>query len=215
VALLGVVKAGAAYLPVDPGYPDERIELMMGDCAPIRVITTASMTSRVPAGIKRLVLDSAETTTRLSALDGSDLADAERTAPLRPDHPLYVIYTSGSTGRPKGVVLPASAVVNLLAWHAEVMPGGTDVTTAQFASLSFDAAAQEIFSALTSGKTLAVPRDDVRKDIDRFVVWMAERRVNELFAPTPVVEAIAEAALAQLPNGFARNPDIIQQTVVQ
>jgi nonribosomal peptide synthetase DhbF len=92
------------------------------------------------------------------------------------------------------VVLPGQAMVNLLAWHAEVMCGGPGTTTAQFASLSFDAAAQEILSALTSGKTLAVPRDDERKDTQRLVRWMARYRVNELFAPTPVVESVADAA---------------------
>lgn len=194
VALLGVVKAGAAYLPVDPELPDERIEIMLRDCAPIVVITTSDLVSRVSATSHRLVVDSAELATSLAEFDGADLTDMDRTMPLLPEHPLYVIYTSGSTGRPKGVVLPASAMVNLLAWHAEVMPGGTGVTTAQFASLSFDAAAQEIFSALTCGKTLAVPRDDVRKDVERLVSWLDRQQVNELFAPTPVVEAVGDAA---------------------
>ncbi|MGB3443576.1 MAG: amino acid adenylation domain-containing protein [Actinophytocola sp.] len=194
VALLGVVKTGAAYLPVDLGHPDERIELMLRDCAPILVLTTTDLAARIPPTAGRLVVDSAEVAESLAGLDGADLTDAERTTPLLPEHPLYVIYTSGSTGRPKGVVLPASAMVNLLAWHAEVMPGGTGVTTAQFASLGFDAAAQEIFSALTSGKTLAVPRDEIRKDVDRLVSWLDRYRVNELFAPTPVVEAVGEAA---------------------
>ncbi|OLF13997.1 hypothetical protein BLA60_02125 [Actinophytocola xinjiangensis] len=183
VGMLGVVKAGAAYLPVDPDYPDERVAFMLADSDPVGVLTTAGGT---------LLLDGQPCD--LATHSPAPVTDADRVRPLRPDHPVYVIYTSGSTGRPKGVVLPARAMVNLLAWHATVMGGGVGVTTAQFASLSFDAAAQEIFSALTSGKTLAVPREDVRKDTQRLVRWLAGLRVNELFAPTPVVEGIGEAA---------------------
>ena len=194
VGLLGVVKAGAAYLPVDPDYPGERIDFMLADSAPVCVLTTTAMAPRTPADARRIVLDSDDVVRDLAARSGAEITDAIRTSPLLPDHPIYVIYTSGSTGRPKGVVLPTQAMVNLLAWHAEVMGGGPGTTTAQFASLSFDAAAQEILAALTSGKTLAVPRDDVRKDIQRLVRWMSHHRVNELFAPTPVVAGVSEAA---------------------
>jgi nonribosomal peptide synthetase DhbF len=193
VAMLGIVKAGAAYLPVDPDYPDERIDFMLRDCAPICVLTTTAMAARTPGNARRIVLDS-DVGRDLATRSTAAITDATRTRPLLPAHPVYVIYTSGSTGRPKGVVLPGQAMVNLLAWHAEVVGGGTGTTTAQFASLSFDAAAQEIFSALTSGKTLAVPREDVRKDTQQLVRWMARYRVNELFAPTPVVESVSEAA---------------------
>ncbi|WP_333771887.1 non-ribosomal peptide synthetase, partial [Streptomyces sp. IBSBF 2435] len=193
VALLAVVKAGAAYLPLDPDYPADRIAYMLRDTAPRCVLTTAGMAARVPAGTGgTIVLDDADVVHALAGRPDADLTDADRTAPLLPGHPLYVIYTSGSTGRPKGVVFPYGALVNLLGWHAEALGGGPGTVTAQFASLSFDAATQEVFSALTSGKTLAVPRDEVRRDFGRFALWLAERRVNELIAPTPVLEGIAE-----------------------
>ncbi|GAA1329885.1 hypothetical protein GCM10009660_01580 [Catellatospora bangladeshensis] len=194
VAMLGVVKAGAAYLPVDPDYPDDRVGFMLRDSEPVCVLTTTATAPRAPVGARQVVLDGDDVARRLAAQSDAEVTDATRTRPLLPDHPVYVIYTSGSTGRPKGVVLPARAVVNLLAWHAEVVGGGPGTTTAQFASLSFDAAAQEILSALTSGKTLAVPREDVRKDAQQLARWMARHRVNELFAPTPVVESLSEAA---------------------
>ncbi|QTR02772.1 AMP-binding protein, partial [Saccharothrix algeriensis] len=161
---------------------------------PVCVLTTTATAPRAPVGARQVVLDGDDVARRLAAQSDAEVTDATRTRPLLPDHPVYVIYTSGSTGRPKGVVLPARAVVNLLAWHAEVVGGGPGTTTAQFASLSFDAAAQEILSALTSGKTLAVPREDVRKDAQQLARWMARHRVNELFAPTPVVESLSEAA---------------------
>ncbi|WP_305787985.1 non-ribosomal peptide synthetase [Symbioplanes lichenis] len=194
VATLAVIKTGAAYLPLDPDYPSDRIAYMLADSRPVCVLTTAGTAGETPGDRPRLVIDSPETKRALASLPDTDLPDAERTLPLRPEHPVYVLYTSGSTGRPKGVVLPTLAMVNLLAWHAGTMGGGVGRTTAQFANLSFDAAAQEILSALTSGKTLAVVRDDHRKDAEQFARWLGRMGVNELFAPTPVVEALVDAA---------------------
>ncbi|WP_411139389.1 amino acid adenylation domain-containing protein, partial [Streptomyces sp. C10] len=194
VALLAVVKTGAAYLPVDPDYPAERITYMLEDARPICTLATACMDGRLPKSQRTFFIDADVIVQAVAPQPGSDITDADRITPLLPEHPVYVIYTSGSTGRPKGVVLPSDALVNLLAWHAHAMGGGAGTTTAQFASLSFDAAAQEIFSAFTSGKTLAVPRDEVRKDAGELVRWLVRHRVNELFAPTPVVENLGEAS---------------------
>nr|AGZ94015.1 non-ribosomal peptide synthetase [Streptomyces sp. MMG1662] len=210
VALTGVVKAGAAYLPVDPGYPAERIAYMLEDARPACVLTTAAMADRLADDTEGVVVtDSAEFREEVRGRSDRVLTDTERTAPLLPGHPVYVIYTSGSTGRPKGVVLPHEALVNLLAWHAQIMPGGPGTTTAQFASLSFDAAAHEIFTALTLGKTLAVPADHVRKDTQELVRWLDRHRVGELFAPTPVVESVAAAA-RELGLTLPRLTDIAQ-----
>ncbi len=196
VGLLGVVKAGAAYLPLDPDYPAERIAYMLDDARPLCTLTATGMAQRIPAtdATRTVVLDDPAVREALAGQPDSDLTDAERTSPLRPDHPVYVIYTSGSTGRPKGVVFPSGALANLMDWHADTVGGGVGTTTAQFASLSFDAAAHEIFSALTSGKTLAVPRDEVRKDTPELVRWLARHDVHELFAPTPVVETVVDTA---------------------
>jgi amino acid adenylation domain-containing protein len=196
IGLLGVIKAGAAYLPLDPEYPADRIAYMLHDARPLRTLTVAGLAERLPAtdATRTVVLDDPPVREALAAQADVDLTDAERTTPLRPGHPVYVIYTSGSTGRPKGVVFPSGALANLMAWHAATVGGGVGTTTAQFASLSFDAAAHEIFSALTSGKTLAVPRDDVRKDTRELVRWLTHHAVNELFAPTPVVETVVDTA---------------------
>ncbi|MGH3875074.1 MAG: amino acid adenylation domain-containing protein, partial [Pseudonocardiaceae bacterium] len=107
VAQLAVVKAGAAFLPVDPGYPAERIRFMIADSAPVAVLTRSDVVDGV-AGVSEIpvvVLDDPAVTSAVIAMDGGDLTDADRSAPLVPAHPAYVIYTSGSTGRPKGVVV--------------------------------------------------------------------------------------------------------------
>ncbi|MFF9352810.1 amino acid adenylation domain-containing protein, partial [Streptomyces sp. NPDC014734] len=194
VALLAVVKSGAAYVPVDPGLPVERVAFMLGDADPVVVVSAVALDESLVGGRVRVVLD--EGTVRgLSGFAGGDLSVAERGGVvLRPEHPLYVMYTSGSTGRPKGVVFPAGAMVNLLAWHAGVLPGGVGGRTGQFAALGFDAAAHEMFSALWSGKVLVVPCDETRRGAVELVRWFAEHGVGELFAPMPMVEAVAEAA---------------------
>jgi len=197
VALWAVVKAGAAYVPVDLDYPSARISFMLEDAAPIAVLTSVAVAGRLPVGAPVISLDDQLVRHQVDSESDADLADAERLAPLLPEHPLYVIYTSGSTGRPKGVVMPAAPIVNLLAWHASVMPAEPDSVTAQFASVSFDAAALEILSAGTSGKTLAVPPDDIRRSPADLARWLDRHEVTELFAPTPLLELLCDAAAQQ------------------
>ncbi|WP_197287852.1 non-ribosomal peptide synthetase [Streptomyces apocyni] len=195
VAFWAVLKSGAAYLPVDLDYPEARIEAMLDDARPPLVLTTTAVSGRLPLGSVRVRVDEEELVTRLAAESDENLTDPERLAPLHPEHPLYVIYTSGSTGRPKGVVMPGAPLVNLLAWHATYMPAEDDSVTAQFASTSFDPAAQEILSAGTSGKTLAVPTDAVRRSPADLARWLEREQVTELFAPTALIEMLCVQAL--------------------
>ncbi|MFE7529684.1 amino acid adenylation domain-containing protein, partial [Kitasatospora sp. NPDC057542] len=171
VAVLAVLKAGAAYLPVDPDYPAARIEYMLADARPA------------------VVLDD------LAAVDAPG-AYPDTDPLVVPDarHPAYVIYTSGSTGRPKGVVMPSGALRNLLHWHHRAVGGEPGTRTAQFTALSFDVSVQEMLSALLFGKTLVVPTDVQRRSAELLLRWLERHRVAELFAPNLVIEALAEAA---------------------
>ncbi|WP_159058711.1 amino acid adenylation domain-containing protein [Streptomyces caeruleatus] len=196
-AILAVVKTGAAYLPVDTGYPPERIGQLLDDSAPACVVTDRATADGLPPGPPRVVLDDPETCAAVSPMPDGPVTDVERTAPLRPAHPAYVIHTSGSTGRPKGIAMPGSSVVNLVTGHAELLPGGAGTVTAQFAPVSFDVSVQEIFYSLASGRTLAVPEAEVRRDPRELVAWLHRHRVNELFAPNLVIEALCAAALQQ------------------
>ncbi|MZF84477.1 AMP-binding protein, partial [Streptomyces sp. SID5643] len=98
VALLGVMKAGGAYLPVDPGYPAERVAYMLDSSQAVTVVTTSAHEPALPAGLARLVVDDPATVQDLAAQDAGVPGDRV----LRPGNPAYVIFTSGSTGRPKG-----------------------------------------------------------------------------------------------------------------
>ncbi|MFI0967599.1 non-ribosomal peptide synthase/polyketide synthase [Streptomyces sp. NPDC021080] len=171
VAVLAVLKTGAAYLPVDPDYPAVRIAYMLDDARPA------------------VVLDDLAAVTPDGELPEHDPAVA-----VDPRHPAYVIYTSGSTGRPKAVVMPAAGLLNLLAWHHRSVGGEPGTRTAQFTAISFDVSVQETLSALLYGKTLVVPTEEQRRSAELFACWLDRHGVEELFAPNLVVEALAEAA---------------------
>ncbi|MFF2810184.1 amino acid adenylation domain-containing protein [Streptomyces sp. NPDC058000] len=196
-AILAVLKAGAAYLPVDPEHPDDRISHMLESARPAYVLTHDAVAGRLPAGAGRLVLDGSDAADVLAAQPDHDPRDTDRRTPLLPSHPVYVIYTSGSTGVPKGVVMPVGALTNLLAWHAETLSRGFGRRTAQFTAVGFDVAAQETLSALLHGNTLVIPDDDIRRDAAAFARWLDEQKISELFAPNLVVGAVAEEAAAQ------------------
>ncbi|MFD5514955.1 amino acid adenylation domain-containing protein [Streptomyces sp. NPDC127066] len=191
VALTAILKAGGAYLPIDPDYPAERIEFMLRDANPTLLLTTTDLRAAVPdAAYPCITVD----TTDLTAWPGHPVRDDERTATVRRLTPAYVIYTSGSTGRPKGVVMTPDVMVNMFEWHNTVLGQGPGIRTAQFASLSFDVSLQEMLSALTSGRTLVIVPGDVRTDPPRLVRWLERHRINELFAPNLLIDALAAAA---------------------
>ena len=196
--LLGILKAGAAYLPLDPDYPQERLGLMLADAQPRAVLTTEALAAGALSGLgraaPRLALDSAETQAALDRAPAHNPTDPERAAPLDPQHPAYVIYTSGSTGTPKGVVMPSRATANLLGFHIQNGDVSKNIRVAQFTALSFDVSLQEILSTLLTGKTLYIPHDGVRSDPEQFLIWLEYNAINELFAPALVIEAIADVA---------------------
>ncbi|MCX5400296.1 non-ribosomal peptide synthetase [Streptomyces sp. NBC_00102] len=195
VAFTAVLKAGAAYLPLDPQYPRERTEFVLQDARPAVCLTDRAGTDRLTGPL--LDLDDAEVQTELAAL-GADLpTDADRPAPLTHETPGYVVYTSGSTGRPKGVVLPARVLINLLAWNATVFPYRPGARVSQFSAVGFDVFEHEILMTLLNGKTLCVPDEETRLDAGRLAAWLEEERVTEFFAPDLVITAVYEAATEQ------------------
>ncbi|MEV7746796.1 amino acid adenylation domain-containing protein [Streptomyces griseorubiginosus] len=151
VAVLAVLKTGAAYLPVDPGYPADRVAVMLEDADPVCALTSLSVPGELfPAQPARLVLDDPEVAARLAEYPEHDLADEDRTQPLSPWNAAYVIYTSGSTGRPKGVLVEHQPVVNYLAVSAELYPGVAGDALVH-SPLSFDLTVTGLFAPLLNG----------------------------------------------------------------
>jgi amino acid adenylation domain-containing protein len=188
VAVLAVLKAGAAYVAVDPAYPAERIAYMLRDSRAAVLLTTDSVLQKLPVADTPVL--------RLDA-DGEAIA-AESDAPLRVDvHPenlAYVLYTSGSTGLPKGAALPHRALVNLLRWQLARWEGRPAARTLQFASLSFDVSFQEIFAAWAAGGTLVLTDDDTRRDAEALLALLRGQRVERLFLPFAALQNLAETA---------------------
>jgi amino acid adenylation domain-containing protein len=161
VAIMAVLKAGGAYLPLDPGYPAERLRFMLADARPVLLLRSSSV-APLGAGPEELVLDDLAFRAACAALPGHDVAQHERRAVLRPEHLMYVIYTSGSTGTPKGVAVPHSGVRDMAATQAAVLRAGPGDRVLQWASISFDAAFWDVSLALLSGAALVmVPADDL------------------------------------------------------
>ncbi|MFV0131783.1 non-ribosomal peptide synthase/polyketide synthase [Streptomyces sp. HMX87] len=160
VALLAVLKSGAAYLPVDPGYPAERIAFLFDDVRPEAVVTCAETGDRLPDGpFTRIALDDPAAAARLADLSGDDITDDERHTALLPQHPAYVIHTSGSTGRPKGVVVAQASVLALTDWAADEFGGRGLEHVVASTSLNFDVSVFEIFSPLLAGGRVEIVRD--------------------------------------------------------
>ncbi|WP_457034393.1 non-ribosomal peptide synthetase, partial [Kitasatospora sp. P5_F3] len=153
IAALAVLKAGAAYLPLDPDYPTDRITAMIEDARPSLVITTADLTERLPVDPTRLLLTDTEDHTADRTTDGG-----HRTRP-RPENPAYVLFTSGSTGRPKGAALPHAGIVNLIEWARTEVGGATFARTIAATSLNFDSSVFELLVPLCLGGSVEVVQD--------------------------------------------------------
>ncbi|WP_245687232.1 non-ribosomal peptide synthetase, partial [Streptacidiphilus griseoplanus] len=206
-ALLAVLKCGAAYLPLDPELPAERIAYMLDDARPAVLLSTAGLVEQARRQDARfgsdsdyalVVTDDPETAARVDALDADDVTDADRTASLSPSHPAYVIYTSGSTGRPKGVVVPHAGVVNRLAWMQAEYGLGTGDRVLQKTPFGFDVSVWEVFWPITHGATLVVATPGGHRDPSYLVDVITRHRVSVAhFVPSMLQVFLREAGAAQ------------------
>jgi amino acid adenylation domain-containing protein len=159
-AILGVLKAGAAYVPVDPASPSERVAFMLRDMAAGRagtlpvLVTQSRLVDTLPSGAARVVTLDAD----CSTLAGYAVANPR--APVSPNSLAYVIYTSGSTGTPKGVMIEHRSLVNYIWWAKDQYSRGERLVWPLFSSLAFDLTVTSIFTPLISGGRIVVVRED-------------------------------------------------------
>ncbi|MEV0171332.1 amino acid adenylation domain-containing protein [Streptomyces sp. NPDC050803] len=179
-ALLGVLKSGAAYLPLDPASPTPRLAALLADADPVLLLTSGGMRERHP-----------ELTADTLLVEHTDpaLPCDPPTADVHPEDPAYCIYTSGSTGRPKGVVVPHRGPTGLVRAHLAEHP---PLRTLQWTSPTFDVSVQEIFTTLASGAELVLIDDELR--YDPAVVAEAARRyeVQRMFMPCTPLRYLVE-----------------------
>ncbi|MFI9524743.1 amino acid adenylation domain-containing protein, partial [Streptomyces narbonensis] len=186
-AILGILKAGAAYLPIDPAYPSLRNGSLLADGKPALILTSRAVDTRAvlpDEGIPRLYL--------------SDVVGGERTNPshgrLRPDHLAYVMFTSGSTGRPKGVAVSHRSVLND-AWHG--WPEGPGDRILFQSSIAFDASVYEIWPALLRGRTL-IPLPADRESPAQRLQFIAANEIDTLWATAGLFDLMSSEDLEEL-----------------
>lgn len=185
VAMLAVLKAGGAYLPLDPEYPTERLAWMLQDCSPGVVLTRADLVAQLPAHTRALIVDMVDE-------DAGATWRAARETGASSEDPAYVIYTSGSSGRPRGVIVPHRAVVNHNLGVIDAFGLKPTDRVLQFASPSFDASVEEIFPTWMAGATLVLRTDEMLGSAQALVRAIARQRISVLNLPTAFWHAWAQ-----------------------
>lgn len=196
VTILAVLKAGAAYLPLDPDYPAARIAFMLGDAEPELLLISERTTTSVPAGTAtpRLVIDNPDTMAVVSEHPHTNPTDSDRTTPLTSRHPAYVIYTSGSTGAPKGVVVCHAGISSLAEAQRERFGTDEHSRVLQFASPSFDASVMELLMAFAAGAAVVIPAAGPLAGTD-LVHVLADQRITHALVPPAALAGASPAGL--------------------
>ncbi|WP_190113409.1 condensation domain-containing protein, partial [Streptomyces cinnamoneus] len=191
IALYAVLKAGAAYVPVDPDYPAERIGWILEDAGPALVLTTSDVAGRLPdGGVERLLLDGAE----------GRAANRPGTAPgrvLPVNAPAYVIFTSGSTGRPKGVVVGHEGIHNRLEWMQAQYALDASDRVLQKTPSGFDVSVWEFFWPLRTGATMVLAKPEGHKDPAYLARLIQDAGITTVhFVPSMLQAFLAEPTAA-------------------
>jgi len=200
VGVLGILKAGGGYVPLDPAYPKERLWFMLKDSQVSVLLTEQKLVegrwkiedgdplcSIFDPGLEIVSLDR----------DAQEIKHQSSNNPcpnIRPQHLAYVIYTSGSTGQPKGVVMSHRSLQNLITWQLKSLATNPTARVLQFSSLNFDVSFQEIFSTWCSGGTLVLIREELRHDPLRLLRELTQQSIERLFLPFTIVEQLAASA---------------------
>jgi len=184
IGALGILKAGAAYVPLDPADPTNRLTMLLEDAQCHFVVTQSNVAKSLPAGNwEKIVLD------KNGALPCCG-SEAPTTTRVKSEDLAYVIFTSGSTGRPKGVQITHANLLNLIRWHIRTFQvTAADKATMQ-ASPGFDAAVWELWPYLAAGATIHIIDDAIRTAPERLRNWMVESGITVSFLPTALAEAM-------------------------
>jgi len=186
VGTLGVLKSGAAYVPLDPTYPQERLAFMLNDSGATILLTQQRLARALPPGRwQRVDVD----------LDADQIASYPAEPPqsesdIRLEELAYVIYTSGSTGQPKGVQVTHSNLLNLVFWHRHAFMVTPADRATLFASPGFDASVWELWPYLTAGASLHLPAESIRNDPEKLRDWLVAQRITVSFLPTAMAELV-------------------------
>jgi amino acid adenylation domain-containing protein len=183
LASLAVLKAGAAYLPIDPKYPRNRISFMLTDARVHLVLSESTVADRLPEGSWQvLLLDREDVTGRTPS--------AWNRSQISPNHLAYVIYTSGTTNTPKGVAITHKNLSNLVFWHQKAFVVTADDRATQFASFGFDAAVWELWPHLAAGAAVHITPEEIRSSPELLKDWLVYHEITITFVPTALAEQL-------------------------
>jgi amino acid adenylation domain-containing protein len=197
LSILAVLKAGGAYLPLDPAYPGDRLAYMLENSRASLLITEPEIWQCRAAPGRTLSFRQFEAA-QPQPVDGTPPPPLP--APPGDDPLAYVIYTSGSTGRPKGVAVTNVSTCHLIRWHAANMPVPPGARVLQNAPLSFDVSVQELFATFADGGTLVLVDEALRRDPAALRAFLAEQRIARLFLTPVLLYRLAELSGPPLPD---------------
>ncbi|AMO93236.1 non-ribosomal peptide synthase TIGR01720 domain protein [Collimonas fungivorans] len=199
VSLLGILKAGAAYLPLDPAYPAQRLSAMLEDAQPLCLITRGALVAELSGAgrdaVSMLLWEDEVLQVQMQEAAQSDPAEHERVRPLGPHSPAYVIYTSGSTGKPKGVVGPHHAIVNRLKWFDAVHAHAAQVPVLTKSSLSFIDGTTELFGPLLQGRTVLLADSATTRSAIELARLIQEHRLQAVTLVPSLLDALMGQAV--------------------
>ncbi|UQI45639.1 amino acid adenylation domain-containing protein [Streptomyces sp. HU2014] len=193
VGQLATLKAGGAWLPLDPQHPTERLASYLSDARAAVVVTTGALAPALPADVPRLILDDPELRERLARTPETPL-----TGTTEPDHLAYIIYTSGSTGAPKGVMVSHRAAVNFVLNARELFRIGPGDRLLQFANPAFDVSVFDFYGALGSGAAVVGASRETLLDPDALQDLLARERVSVADVPPAVLRLLDPGPLSDL-----------------
>ncbi len=189
-AVYGVLKSGAAFVPIDPDAPPARIAFSLRDCAAVALVTTRALQDRAEAPACPVIV--------IEDVAGEATCGCRAECDVTPSDAAYVVYTSGSTGTPKGVIVPHRGAVNLAVWQGryyDLQPGDRVL---QFASPAFDAFVSELTMALCTGAALVVPERETILDPAALARFLADQRITHATFPPTMLRLLPELALPDL-----------------
>lgn len=184
IAMLGIWRAGGAFMPLDPSWPESRLRDLLHDAQALAVVGPSSSVNHL-ANASRLAVALDRNSDRFAQFAGR-VADIV----TRPDDLAYVVYTSGSTGEPKGVEITHGNLAHLMAWHHAAFDTSARDVTSHVAGLGFDASIWEVWSCLTAGATLTMASDETRSSATLLQRWLLDEQVSIGFVPTTLAELL-------------------------